>query len=366
MSHHASCLFGKLENSRVSAQCKRMIASKIAPHTGPLVRWLLLVAALIVVTVAVGGITRLTESGLSITEWKPLSGMIPPLNDAAWQTEFAHYRQIDQYTSIHAGMTLDQFRRIFFWEYLHRMLGRLVGAAVVLPLLWFALRRAIPSGYAMRLISIAALVGLQGALGWLMVRSGLEPGMTAVAPLWLAAHLLTALTTLSLLIWTALDLRALSNSEPGARVTGFALLVLAALVLQLFYGALMAGMRAGHVAPDWPLMQDHLFPAGIDWSRGLSAALLGDPYLVHFIHRWWAWVVAGLLIALALRVKRSGYRAASVAIHTAFGTQMLLGIATVISGVALWLAAAHQLVGALLVMATVWGAHELGRGVPRV
>jgi heme a synthase len=338
-----------------------MTASISTPHSARLVRWLLLVAALVVVTVGVGGVTRLTESGLSITTWKPLSGVVPPLSDAAWQTEFAHYQQIDQYSAIHSGMKLAQFKVIFFWEYLHRMLGRVVGMAIVLPLLWFGLRRMIPSGYTMRLIGIAALVGLQGTLGWLMVRSGLQPGMTAVAPLWLAAHLLTALTTLALLIWTALDLRARDHGEKSGRLRGFSAAVLGAVILQLFFGALVAGMRAGQVAPDWPLMQGKLVPAGIDWSNGFGAALISDPYLVHFIHRWWAWVVVALLIVLARRVKRHGQRAPALAMHIAFGLQILLGIATVMSGVALWLAAAHQLVGALLVIATVWGVHELGR-----
>ncbi|HZV09314.1 MAG TPA: COX15/CtaA family protein, partial [Novosphingobium sp.] len=155
--------------------------------------WLAVVAALVVAIVVVGGITRLTESGLSITEWKPLSGIVPPLNEAAWAAEFAHYRQIDQYGAVHAGMTLAQFKGIFFWEYIHRVLGRVIGMAVLVPLVWFAWRRHIPAGYGWRLLALLALIGLQGTLGWLMVASGLKPGMTEVAPLWLMAHLLTAL-----------------------------------------------------------------------------------------------------------------------------------------------------------------------------
>lgn len=326
-----------------------------------IVRWLTVVAVLIVTIVVVGGITRLTESGLSITQWKPLTGIVPPLNEAQWQAEFENYRKIDQYAAIHAGMTLDQFKGIFFWEYIHRVLGRVIGLAVLLPLAWYAWRRAIPSGYTLRLASIVVLVGFQGLLGWLMVRSGLQPGMVAVAHGWLAAHLLTALLTLAVVTWTALDMRALSRGESGARLTAPAGLVLAMLAVQLLFGALVAGLRAGYVASDWPLMQGKFFPAGIDWSKGALHAVLNDPFLVHFTHRWWAWIVVVALIVMARMVRRAGSRPASIAIHSAFGTQLLLGIATVMTGMTLWVAALHQLVGALLVVAAVWGAHVLGR-----
>lgn len=326
-----------------------------------MVRWLSIVAALIVTIVVVGGVTRLTESGLSITQWKPLTGIVPPLNDAQWQAEFENYRKIDQYAAIHAGMTLDQFKGIFFWEYIHRVLGRVIGLAVLLPLAWYAWRRAIPAGYTRRLAGIVLLVGFQGMLGWLMVRSGLQPGMTYVAPGWLAAHLLTALLTLALVVWTALDMRTVERGGKPARLVGRTAIVLALLAVQLLYGALVAGNRAGYVASDWPLMQGKFFPAGIDWSQGAAHAFLADPFLVHFIHRWWAWVVVIALIIMARWVRRAGSRPASVAIHSAFGTQLLLGIATVMTGMTLWVAALHQLVGALLVVATVWGAHVLGR-----
>lgn len=323
---------------------------ELAANPAAIARWLWWVAALIVTIVVVGGITRLTESGLSITEWKPLTGIVPPLNHAQWQAEFDHYRQIDQYSAIHAGMTLEQFKGIFFWEYVHRVLGRLIGLAVLLPLGWYAWKRAIPQGYAPRLAGIVVLVGFQGLLGWLMVRSGLQPGMTRVAHGWLAAHLLTALLTLALVVWTALDMRALARSETGARLVRPAALVLALLAVQLLYGALIAGLQAGYVASDWPMMQGQVFPAGIDWSQGPLHAFVSDPFLVHFIHRWWAWVVVAALILFARFVRRAGSRAASIAIHSAFGTQLLLGIATVMTGMALWLAALHQLVGALLVV----------------
>lgn len=336
--------------------------SGAASHPRAIARWLLSVAALVVAMVVVGGITRLTESGLSITVWDPITGVVPPLTHAQWQTEFAHYRQIDQYAAVHAGMTLDQFKHIFFWEYSHRLLGRLIGMAFALPLAWFAIRKEIPRGYTWRLLALLALGGLQGAFGWLMVRSGLQPGMTEVAPGWLATHLLTALFTLAGLVWTALDLLALARDPASrpARLRPFAAITGMVLFIQLLYGALMAGLRAGHVTDQWPLMNGAIFPGPTRDHATLAGYLLNDPAVVHFIHRWWAWVAVAFLIALARKVKTTGNRPASIAIHTAFGTQVLLGIAVVWTGVPIWLAALHQLVGALLVVAIAWGAHAIG------
>jgi heme a synthase len=338
-----------------------MAPTQSATRIGTLVRWLEAVALLIVAIVVVGGITRLTESGLSITQWQPVSGIIPPLGEAQWQSAFAHYRQIDQYAAVHAGMTLHQFKGIFFWEYLHRVLGRVIGLAVVLPLLWFAARRAIPRGLGARLTALVVLVALQGTLGWLMVRSGLQRGMTEVAPLWLAAHLLTALFTLAVVVWTALDLRALPRVREfsSPRITPLGAATGAVLALQLFYGALMAGLRAGHVTDQWPLMNGHFFPGPTETGQSLGHALVADPAIVHFIHRWLAWGVLAMAIVMARQLKRQQRRVAAIAIHAAVGTQILLGIATVMSGVAFWLAVLHQLVGALLVVATASGAHSL-------
>jgi cytochrome c oxidase assembly protein subunit 15 len=325
-------------------------------------RWLFVVAALIVAMVVVGGITRLTESGLSITRWQPITGTIPPLSQAQWQAEFDHYRQIDQYAAVHAGMTLAQFKGIFFWEYSHRLLGRLIGLAFFVPLVWFWAKRQIPSGYHWRLVALLALGGLQGVFGWLMVRSGLQPGMVEVAPGWLATHLLTALFTLAAIVWTALDLLALDRNPASrpARLTGLGALVGAVLAIQLLYGALMAGLRAGLVTDQWPLMNGALWPGVSQRGESLGRALFADPAIVHFIHRWWAWVTVAALVVLARKVRRTA-RPASIAIHSAFGTQIVLGIAVVMAGVPIGLAALHQLVGALVVVATAWGANELGK-----
>lgn len=333
-----------------------------------LARWLLGVAMLVVLIVAVGGITRLTESGVSITEWKPVTGTLPPLSDAAWQAEFDAYRQTPQYQQINgpAGMTLESYKFIYFWEWFHRLVARIIGLALALPLAWFWIKGMIPAGYKPRLLALLALVVLQGTVGWWMVKSGIVNDVK-VSHFRLATHLLTALLTLGGLVWTALDLRALARGEERARLTGFAAFALIALALQLFFGALVAGLRAGYVAGAgwfnwdvWPLMQGRFVPDGIAWAGGAFHALLNDPFLTHFVHRWWAWGVVVILIVLARKI-RANHRPASIAIHCAFGTQVLLGIATVMSGMALWIAVLHQLCGALLVAATTLGAHALGR-----
>ena len=334
-----------------------------------LANWLLVVAAMVVTIVMVGGITRLTESGLSITQWDPVTGILPPLSESAWQAEFAQYRQTPEfiYEAGPAGMTLSDFKFIFFWEWFHRVIGRLIGLAFAIPLAWFWIRGAIPQGYKLRLIALLALGGLQGTFGWLMVRSGLSGQMTDVSHFWLSIHLLTALFTLGGLVWTALDLRLLARDQKSrpARLTGLAFATAAVLFVQLLLGAWVAGLNAGHASYSWPLMNGQFVP-DFDLSRGWGWALTHDPFLLHFLHRWWAWVAVGMLIWLARRV-RVAERRASIAIHAAFGTQIVLGIATVLTGISLWLAVAHQLVGALLVAATAWGMHVSGRrGTPGV
>ena len=328
-----------------------------------LAAWLFLVAAMVIAIVVVGGITRLTESGLSITRWEPVSGALPPLSEADWAREFARYRATPQFTheTGPAGMDLAAFKFIFFWEWFHRLIGRLIGLAFALPLAWFWLKRAIPAGYKPRLLALLALGALQGVFGWYMVRSGLSGTMTSVSHFWLSIHLMTALLTLAGLVWTALDLRrqARIGKARRARWTWPASLTGLVLALQLLLGAWVAGLDAGLASNSWPLMQGRLVPE-FDGSRGLVYAATHDPFLIHFLHRWWAWVVVIALVWFARRVRPLD-RKAAVAIHSAVGVQILLGIAVVTAGMPLWLAAAHQFVAALLVAGFAWGAHVLGR-----
>jgi len=350
-----------LRKPAVAANTHAMTDDTSRARPALLANWLFIVAALVVAIVTVGGITRLTESGLSITEWKPLLGALPPLSQADWQAEFELYQRIPEYQQINgpAGMDLEAFKSIYWWEWIHRQLGRLIGLALVVPLAIFALRKVIPQGYFWRLFALAALVGLQGSFGWWMVASGLET-RTDVSHFRLAIHLCTALILLGGLIWTALDLRALAKGHHRpARLQTVAIGTGIILFVQLVLGAWVAGLNAGLASDSWPLMQEQLVPE-FDRSNGLFWALTHDPFLIHWMHRWWAWVAVAALVLMARKVKPLDRRA-SIAIHAAFGIQIILGIATVMTGVDFYLAVLHQLVGALLVAAYAWGAHVLGR-----
>lgn len=327
-----------------------------------LAKWLYVVALMVIIIVMVGGITRLTESGLSITHWSLVTGILPPLTDQAWQAEFDLYRQTGEYRfeSGPAGMDLAAFKFIYFWEWFHRILGRLIGLAFLLPMVWFWIRRAIPASYKGRLLALFALICGQGALGWYMVASGVGTDLTDVSHFRLSAHLLTALFLLGGLVWTARDLQMLgrdSTAQP-AGLTGASTIIAAMLFIQLLLGAWVAGLNAGHAAYDWPLMNGQFLPQP-DLSRGWLWALTHDPFLLHFLHRWWAWVAVVALVWLARRIRKSD-RPASIAIHSAFGTMFLLGIATVLTEVSLWVAVSHQLVGALVVASVAWGMHSDG------
>lgn len=330
-------------------------------------RWLVAVAVLIVAMVAVGGITRLTESGLSITQWKPISGIVPPLTEAQWQAEFANYKRIPEYQQLNRGMTLAGFQGIFFWEYLHRLLGRLIGLAFALPLAWFAWRRWVPAGYGRRLVALLALGGFQGAIGWWMVASGLSV-RTDVSHLRLAAHLVTALVILSGIVWTALDLFALSRDplSHSARLTALSAATLALLGLQITWGAFTAGLDAGYAFSSWPLMGDALFPAGAPMLAPGWTNAVDNPIVVQFIHRWLAFAAAAGLVWLGARAAKAGAPRVAFAVIALTGLQISLGIATLLSGVEIVLAVAHQVNAALLLIATVTAAHAVGSHRPAV
>ena len=321
------------------------------PRPRAISNWLLVVAALVFLMVVVGGITRLTESGLSITEWRPITGALPPLTQAQWEDAFALYRATPEYQQINRGMSLAAFKFIFFWEWFHRLLGRIIGLAFALPFAWFALKRQIPQGYGWRLTLLLLLGGLQGVIGWWMVVSGLSL-RTDVSHFRLAIHLMTALFILGLLVWTALDLR----QGRRARLRLWPAVILAVLAIQILLGAWTAGLNAGLAANDWPLMNGRFFPEVAVTARALTY----DPFLIHWLHRWWAWVAVAALVVLA-RMAKPVDRRASLALHAAFGTQVLLGIATVMTGVNIVLAVLHQAVGALVVASAAWAAHAAER-----
>jgi cytochrome c oxidase assembly protein subunit 15 len=320
--------------------------------------WIFLLAALVVLMIAVGGATRLTGSGLSITEWKPVTGAIPPLTEQAWQAEFEKYRQISQYELVNRGMTLSEFKFIYGWEWGHRQLGRLIGLVFFLPLVWFWARGMIKGRMALTLLGIGALGGLQGAIGWIMVASGLEPGMTAVAPIKLALHLTVASLILACLVWVASGLKDRSSS-PAEQGAGFAPRILLGLVIaQIVLGGLVAGAKAGYTYNTWPLMDGALIPS-------TSAMFIATPWienfvdnvlLVQFNHRMLAYALVAFALWHAWDMRRkapgTGTARRATGIAGIVFAQMALGIVTLLLVVPLWAGLAHQVL-AMAVLAMV-------------
>ena len=331
------------------------------PRPEAIANWLLAVAAMVLAMIVVGGITRLTESGLSIVRWEPVGGILPPLGEEQWQAAFDAYRSSPQYQLVNRGMSLEEFRDIYFWEYVHRLLGRLIGFVFALPLLWFWWRRAIPGGQGGKLTGLLALGALQGAVGWWMVASGLVD-RPEVSHIRLAVHLLLALAIFGALIWVALDMRRL-GADPGARPARaplVAIWALSLLFLQFLFGAYVAGLEAGYAFNSWPLMGDEIFPSDTVWLSPIIANFVDNAVVVQFVHRWLAFVVAGVVLALALRAWREGERRHAAVLILALVAQIQLGIFTLLSGVALGIAVAHQATAALLLAAVVVAAHRLG------
>ncbi|MBK8169031.1 MAG: COX15/CtaA family protein [Sandaracinaceae bacterium] len=336
-------------------------------------RWLLVVCALIVAMVAVGGITRLTNSGLSIVEWAPIVGIIPPTNDQTWQHAFAQYKQYPQYQMRTTPMELAEFKSIFFWEYAHRLLGRLIGLAFFIPWGYFMLRRRIASRTSWQLAGVGLLGAVQGGIGWYMVKSGLQT-QPHVSHYRLALHLVTALTMLGWLAYVRADLLAPSQVPDVARpnaargLRNVARLLLVVLTIQIIYGAFVAGLHAGYIYNTWPTMYGQWFPSA-SWDDALSYRnWIDNPAVVQFVHRVVAYVFVVLVTifcAYAARVSlRSATRQWIYGVGVLTLVQVGLGIATLLTLVTLPLAALHQTCGALLVATLSVAIH--GLRTPRV
>ncbi|MET4104020.1 cytochrome c oxidase assembly protein subunit 15 [Roseovarius sp. MBR-78] len=319
--------------------------------------WLMILFALVVVMIAVGGLTRLTDSGLSITEWKPVTGALPPMSEAVWQEEFDKYRAIPQYELLNKGMSLAEFKAIYWWEWGHRQLGRVIGLVWALGFFGFLLVRQIPRGWAGRLLVLGALGGAQGAIGWWMVSSGLTDGMIAVASYRLATHLGLAFVILGLIAWYVMALgreeRALMQARRAREVRLFGLStgLMHFAFLQILLGALVAGIDAGRSYTDWPLMAGGLLPPDMmdlaPWWRNFFE----NPGTVQFIHRLSGYLLLAFAVVVWLRGRRSAHgvtRGAFNAVFAVLLVQVVLGITTVLY-VAPWpLAIAHQFVAVLL------------------
>ena len=328
-------------------------------HSRAVARWLYLWCAMLVGLVVIGGVTRLTESGLSITEWKPVTGILPPLSHAAWEEEFRGYQQIPEYREKNAGMTLGQFQRIYFWEYLHRLWARLLGLAFAVPLAWFVATKRIDRPLARRLVLILLLVAAQGALGWYMVSSGLV-GRVDVSQYRLAAHLGLALVIYALTLWTAAGLSRAPGTPGDPRVARPAALFAAYVFLTMLAGAFVAGLDAGHAWNTFPLMGGTFFPAGYGQLAPGWRNAFDNPAAVQFHHRWLG--IGALLgaLALALRTRQSeapAVRREGRNVLGAAGVQVALGLATLLLAVPIPVAALHQLGAVVLLTAALLLAH---------
>jgi cytochrome c oxidase assembly protein subunit 15 len=329
--------------------------------------WLIALWMLVLLMVTVGGITRLTGSGLSIVEWAPVSGTLPPLSESAWQQTFEAYQASPQFQQQNHWMQLGDFKRIFFWEYVHRLLGRVIGLVFFVPWLWFVVRGTLRGAWAWRTFGLLILGGLQGALGWYMVKSGLanEPRVSHYR---LAAHLLLAMSVGQCILWQALELARPRDPHAAlrARERWFVLGSLPLLVLQLVYGAFMAGTRAGHVSATFPDMNGHYAPSWFFSSGSLAGNLLDNPLSIHYLHRVLGFAVLVYALGAVIWLHRRGgeVRLACYGLLAAVLGQLGLGALTVVLGVPLPVAVAHQS-GAYIVCAAAvvlchaaWGARE--------
>ncbi len=341
-----------------------MRASTITPGANRSVAaWLLVCAAMVFAMVVVGGVTRLTHSGLSIVEWQPLVGTVPPLTDSDWQDQFSKYRQTPEFKQVNRGMDLAGFKHIFWWEYFHRLLGRTIGAVFLVPFVWFAVRRRIDRPLAWQLAGIFALGGLQGALGWYMVESGLidDP---RVSHFRLTAHLGVALAILSAELWVALGLLVPRAARaPRPRLFGFSLASAATVFVMALSGGFVAGLHAGKAYNSFPLMNGHVVPPEIMMLEPWYENFLYNLATVQFVHRSIAWLLIVLVPLFWLAAQRASLapraRLACHALLAALALQVTLGISTLLLAVPVPLAAAHQAGAVLLLACSLWVAAEL-------
>jgi len=326
--------------------------------------WLAVVAAMIVSTLIVGGATRLTESGLSIVEWKPVTGVLPPLSDAAWQKEFEGYKTIPQYREMNLGMSLSDFKTIFYWEWAHRLLARTIGAVFLLPFLFFVWRGGLSAALKRRLWVIFALGGLQGAVGWWMVKSGLS-GRVEVSQYRLAIHFILALVIFSAIVWT---LRGLTQKTPA--VVSFATeatskILLGLVFLQLYFGALVAGLRAGRIYNTWPEIDGSFIPAHdrLFFEQPWWRNFFDNTLTVQFTHRMIAYTLFAVAIIHFVDVFRSkapsAVKRGAAWLAAVLTAQVALGILTLLQQVPISLGLAHQALAIVVLTLTLVQAERL-------
>jgi cytochrome c oxidase assembly protein subunit 15 len=330
--------------------------------------WLLVCAALVFVMVVVGGVTRLTRSGLSIVEWQPIAGTLPPLTETAWQDMFTKYQATPEYVKVNRGMSLDEFKGIFWWEYIHRLIGRTIGLVFFLPFVWFLAKRQIPWSAAPKYVGILLLGGAQGAIGWWMVKSGLVD-LPRVSHVRLAIHLGMAFFIFAVLLWTALGLLARERqpllSDERQRLARYATALAVLVFVMVLSGALVAGTRAGYAYNTFPLMDGRFVPAGLGELEPWWDNLFHNLTTVQFNHRMIAWALAFIVPAFWWACRRADLpvmpRRAVNLLLAMLVVQITLGITTLLFHVPVALGAAHQGGALVLFGLTLWTAHALRR-----
>jgi cytochrome c oxidase assembly protein subunit 15 len=327
--------------------------------------WLFFVAGLVLAMITVGGATRLTDSGLSITEWQPILGAIPPLTDAHWQEAFAKYKEIPEYHLVNKGMSLEAFKAIYWWEWGHRFLGRIIGLAFALPLAVFWAMGALRPGYGLKFLGVLALGGLQGAIGWYMVKSGLVDRVD-VSQYRLALHLTVAFVILALVVWLAFELGVPEKAKSASRgLRTLPLLIVGAIFLQVVLGAFVASLKGGLVYNTWPTMGGALFPHDLMAIAPWWHNPFENPVMAQFNHRLVAYLVVALAVVETWRTfnvgaPRQARISASLMMAGVLG-QAALGIWTLLEAVPLGLGIAHQGFAAILLVLAVRHLHVVSR-----
>lgn len=333
--------------------------------------WLVVLFLLVAIMIAVGGLTRLTDSGLSITEWRPVTGALPPMNAADWGVEFDKYKTTPEFALQNTAMTLEEFKVIYWWEWGHRQLGRVIGLVWAVGFAGFLLARQVPPGWTGRLLGLGALGGLQGAIGWWMVSSGLQGDAVDVASYRLATHLGLAFVILGLIAWYVFALgrseAELMTARRGreAKLFGLSTGLMHFVFLQILLGALVAGIDAGRGFPTWPLMNGQFFPADAFYVPGRPAwaAFFENPGLVQFIHRMSGYLLFAFGIVVWLRGRQSAHGATRAAFHAVMAmmvAQMVLGVAAVLTAAHPHVAITHQ-IGAVILWVLVIRARHLSQ-----
>lgn len=336
----------------------QMAAEKQQKYDRQVARWLIAGVIMIMMQVLIGGITRLTESGLSITEWKPITGALPPLNQAEWITEFDKYKTTDQFKYVHQDFSLSEFKYIFFWEWFHRLWARTMGMVFLIGFIYFLVTKKFSKSMVMPMAILFILGGLQGAIGWIMVKSGLVPEKYFVGHVELTTHFIAALILLAYTLWFALSLLpSMKEKVSSASVKNLQWILGIVLFFQLMYGGFMAGLKAAITAPTWPDINGNFFPAKNE-VEGL--AIVNDPLLVHFIHRGLAYIFLILIIVYFIKTARYCKNRSFALYRFLFVffvfAQVVLGIGSLINATNqhfIWMAASHQFIAMMIVIAFV-------------